>query len=269
MCEAFFEWQPMKASRLRCNAAGTCPSLQGGGEPVWALFVPPPRFRCRVHAIEISASGHGWLSLAVKIKRQCRRSTSGGVRGDAGLPPAMGLRNRSVVLAGDIVGGQGWARGRRGDSGARVQGALQGRVLLATLRSTAYVQTMYRQPAPFRRRVRASRGNDVRVERCPQAGRDQTALWSVLGSHVADFPFSFPLIRETLAAHACRALAIARPRAVLVQSSATRDRAIALGHRARPRRARLAAPFIMWENSLAGESRPLSFLLVQRADVQL
>ena len=138
MCEAFFEWQPMKASRLRCNAAGTCPSLQGGGEPVWALFVPPPRFRCRVHAIEISASGHGWLSLAVKIKRQCRRSTSGGVRGDAGLPPAMGLRNRSVVLAGDIVGGQGWARGRRGDSGARVQGALQGRVLLATLRSTVH-----------------------------------------------------------------------------------------------------------------------------------
>ena len=86
--------------------AGTCPSLQGGGEPVWALFVPPPRFRCRVHAVEISASGHGWLSLAVKIKRRCRRSTSGGVQGDAGLPPAMGLRNRSVVLAGDIVGGR-------------------------------------------------------------------------------------------------------------------------------------------------------------------
>ena len=86
--------------------AGTCPSLQGGGEPVWALFVPPPRFRCRVHAVEISASGHGWLSLAVKIKRQCRRSTSGGVQGDAGLPPAMGLRNRSVVRARDIVGGR-------------------------------------------------------------------------------------------------------------------------------------------------------------------
>ena len=33
-------------------------------------------------------------------------------------------------------------------------------------------------------------GNDVRAER-PQAGRDQTALWSVLGSHVADFPFAF------------------------------------------------------------------------------
>ena len=86
--------------------AGTCPSLQGGGEPVWALFVPPPRFRCRVHAVEISASGHGWLSLAVKIKRQCRRSTSGGVQGDAGVPPAMGLRNRSVVPARDIVGGR-------------------------------------------------------------------------------------------------------------------------------------------------------------------
>ena len=86
--------------------AGTCPSLQGGGEPVWALFVPSPRFRCRVHAVEISASGHGWLSLAVKIKRQCRRSTSGGVQGDAGVPPAMGLRNRSVVPARDIVGGR-------------------------------------------------------------------------------------------------------------------------------------------------------------------
>lgn len=106
MCEAFFEWQPMKASRLRCNAAGTCPSLQGGGEPVWALFVPPPRFRCRVHAVEISASGHGWLSLAVKIKRRCRRSTSGGVQGDAEVPPAMGLRNRSVVLARKMVGGR-------------------------------------------------------------------------------------------------------------------------------------------------------------------
>lgn len=42
MCEAFFEWQPMEASRLRLMPAGTCPSLQGGGEPVWALFVPPP-----------------------------------------------------------------------------------------------------------------------------------------------------------------------------------------------------------------------------------
>ena len=34
MCEAFFEWQPMEASRLRLMPADTCPSLQGGGEPV-------------------------------------------------------------------------------------------------------------------------------------------------------------------------------------------------------------------------------------------
>jgi hypothetical protein len=41
MCEAFFEWQPTEASRLYGTPADTCPSLQGGGEPVWALFVPP------------------------------------------------------------------------------------------------------------------------------------------------------------------------------------------------------------------------------------
>ena len=119
--------------------AGTCPSLQGGGEPVWALFVPPPRFRCRVYAVEISASGHGWLSLAVKIKRRCRRSTSGGVQGDAGVPPAMGLRNRSVVLARDIVGdrvGHVIGRGGSGAGSGRTSFAaslvlLVGRVLLA------------------------------------------------------------------------------------------------------------------------------------------
>ena len=67
--------------------------------------------RCRKHAVEISASGHGWLSLAVKIKRRCRQSISGGVQGDAGLPPAMGLRNRCVVLAREQGAGQGWVRG--------------------------------------------------------------------------------------------------------------------------------------------------------------
>ena len=66
--------------------AGTCPSLQGGGEPVWALFVPPPRFRCRVHAVEISASGHGWLSLAVKIKRRCWRRAAEECKGTLGCP---------------------------------------------------------------------------------------------------------------------------------------------------------------------------------------
>ena len=73
--------------------------------------------RCRKHAVEISASGHGWLSLAVKIKRRCRQSISGGVQGDAGLPPAMGLRNRCVVLAREEGAGQGLAR--RGESVAR------------------------------------------------------------------------------------------------------------------------------------------------------
>jgi hypothetical protein len=120
MCEAFFERQPMKASRLRCRPPARAHHCGAGANPPGALFVPPPRFRCRVHAVEISASGHGWLSLAVKIKRRCRRSTSGGVQGDAGVPPAMGLRNRSVVLARDIVG-RGWASGW-------ARGALQERV---------------------------------------------------------------------------------------------------------------------------------------------
>ena len=119
MCEAFFERQPMKASRLRCRPPARAHHCGAGANPSGALFVPPPRFRCRVHAVEISASGHGWLSLAVKIKRRCRRSTSGGVQGDAGVPPAMGLRNRSVVLARDIVGaGLGKWLGTRGAPGA-------------------------------------------------------------------------------------------------------------------------------------------------------
>ena len=117
MCEAFFERQPMKASRLRCRPPTRAHHCGAGANPSGALFVPPPRFRCRVHAVEISASGHRWLSLAVKIKRRCRRSTSGGVQGDAGVPPAMGLRNRSVVLARDIVGGGvGQVAGRAGRS---------------------------------------------------------------------------------------------------------------------------------------------------------
>ena len=42
VCEAFFGWQPMEASQPRMTPADTGPSLQGGDEPVWALFVPPP-----------------------------------------------------------------------------------------------------------------------------------------------------------------------------------------------------------------------------------
>ena len=41
----------------------------------------------------------------------------------------------------------------------------------------------------FRRAVRARRGEDVHAERCPQVGRDQALLWSMLGSHVVDFSF--------------------------------------------------------------------------------
>jgi hypothetical protein len=84
----------------------------------------------------------------------------------------------------------------------------------------------------------------VRAERCPRAGRDQTTLWSVLGSHVADFPF-FSLIRETSRPRLeSTLLALARPREVLVQSSATRGLALALVHRPRALGARLAAPFM-------------------------
>ena len=73
----------------------------------------------------------------------------------------------------------------------------------------------------------------MRAERCPQAGRNQTALWSGLGSHVADFSF-FSLIRETGRPRLeSTILALARPRDVLVQSSATRGLALALGHRPR------------------------------------
>ena len=84
----------------------------------------------------------------------------------------------------------------------------------------------------------------MRAERCPRAGRDQTTLWSVLGSHVADFPF-FSLIRETGRPRLeSTLLALARPRDVLVQSSATRGLALALGHRPRPLGARLDALFV-------------------------
>ena len=84
----------------------------------------------------------------------------------------------------------------------------------------------------------------MRAERCPQVGRDRTALRSVLGSHVADFPF-FSLIRETSRPRLeSTLLALARPREVLVQSSATRGLALALGHRPRALGARLATPFM-------------------------
>ena len=64
------------------------------------------------------------------------------------------------------------------------------------------------------------------------------------GSHVADFPF-FSLIRETSRPRLeSTLLALARPREVLVQSSATRGLALALGHRPRALGARLATPFM-------------------------
>ena len=84
----------------------------------------------------------------------------------------------------------------------------------------------YTDPAHFQCRVRARRGNDVHAERCPRVRRDQAPLRSVPGSHVADFSF-FSLIRETGRPRLeSTVLALARPRDVLVQSSATRDRAI-------------------------------------------
>ena len=84
----------------------------------------------------------------------------------------------------------------------------------------------------------------MRAERRPRVGRGQGLLRSVIGSHVTDFPF-FSLIRETGRSRLeSTILALARPREVLVQSSATRDLALALGHRPRPLGARLAAPFM-------------------------
>ena len=103
---------------------------------------------------------------------------------------------------------------------------------------------MYTYPAHFQCRVRARRGDDVRAERCLWVGRNQALLGSVLDSHVADFPF-FSLIRETSRPRLeSTILALARPRDVLVQSSATRDLALALGHRPRPLGARVATPFM-------------------------
>ena len=64
-------------------------------------------------------------------------------------------------------------------------------------------ETMYSYLAHFQCRVRARRGDDVHAERCLRVGRDQALLESVLGSHVADFPFfSLPFVK--LAAHAWR-----------------------------------------------------------------
>jgi len=48
---------------------------------------------------------------------------------------------------------------------------------------------MYSQPAHFQCRARARRGDDVRAERRPQGGRDQTLHRGVLGVHVVEFPF--------------------------------------------------------------------------------
>ena len=74
----------------------------------------------------------------------------------------------------------------------------------------------------------------MRAERCSEDGHDRAVLWSVLGSHVADVPF-FSLIRETSRPRLrTRFLTLARPRDVLVQSSATGDLATAPGHRPQP-----------------------------------
>ena len=109
MCEAFFEWQPMKAVPAPLDARRHVPIIAGRRRTRLGSVRATALLRCRKHAVEISASGHGWLSLAVKIKRRCRRSISGGVQGDAGLPPALGLRKRCVMLAGEKARGQGWA----------------------------------------------------------------------------------------------------------------------------------------------------------------
>ena len=84
----------------------------------------------------------------------------------------------------------------------------------------------------------------MHAERCPRVGREQALLRSVLGSHVADFPFFSPIRETSRPRLASTILALARPRDVLVQSSATRDLALALGHRPRPLGARVATPFM-------------------------
>ena len=58
---------------------------------------------------------------------------------------------------------------------------------LRTLTGTP-LETHYSYTPSDARAVRARRGDDVRAERCLRVGREQAALWSVLGSHIAHFP---------------------------------------------------------------------------------
>ena len=57
-------------------------------------------------------------------------------------------------------------------------------------------ETTYTYLASLQRAVRARRGDDARAERCLRVGCDKTALRSVLGFHVVDFPLVLPH-RET------------------------------------------------------------------------
>ena len=58
------------------------------------------------------------------------------------------------------------------------------------------METTYTYLASFQRAVRARRGDHVKAERCLRAGCEKTALRSVLGFHVVDFPLVLP-DRET------------------------------------------------------------------------
>ena len=93
--------------------------------------------------------------------------------------------------------------------------------------------TRYTYPAHFQCRVRARRGDDVRAERCLWVGRNQALLGSVIGSHVADFPFFLP-IRETGRPRLKSTIrALARQHGGLVQSSRACE--LATGLEGRPR----------------------------------
>ena len=125
-------------------------------------------------------------------------------------------------------------------------------------RVTTNFETTYTYLAPFQGRVRARRGNDVRAERCPRVRRDQTALWSVLCLHIANFPMFSPIRETTHPRLRTRFFALARPRDVLVQSSATRDLATAPGHRPQPLGAHLDARFMLgsWANTKGSSVGP-------------
>ena len=130
MCEAFFEWQPMEASRLRLMPAGTCPSLQGGGEPVWALFVPPPysgAVSTQLRSARAATDGSRWQ---LRSRGGAGRASAEECKGTLGCPQqwASGtgvwcwLVNRVRGRAG--CAGQGLARHRWCARPGRDRGAL-------------------------------------------------------------------------------------------------------------------------------------------------